>query len=160
MHIWIDTVKSGYMATSHLFHFLLWLLFIDLFVFGCFTLSHEKCFFSCCKAQWSQRFNVQSRSGNWNCLMHFCILCVLQVCGRLSAGQAAVVSDSGPGQPHSAPRLPLLCGQSTSGTMPALLPVHEVSVHQTLKHKRAAGSITRSEVIIQEPSGFHKCPWV
>lgn len=59
-----------------------------------------------------------------------CCARVLQVCRRLSAGQAAVVSDSGSGEPHPASRVPLLRGQSTGGTMPALLPMHEVSLRR------------------------------
>lgn len=69
-------------------------------------------------------------------------VCVLQVRWGLSTGQAAVVPHSGPGEPYAAPRLPLLRGQGTGGTMPALLQMHEVSPHQTeykQEDKRTAG---------------------
>ena len=39
VHIWIYTVTSGYLSSLSL---LLWLLFIDLFMFGCFILSREE----------------------------------------------------------------------------------------------------------------------
>lgn len=40
---WIYTVTSGYLSSLSL---LLCFLFIDLFVFGCFTVSHEECVLS------------------------------------------------------------------------------------------------------------------
>lgn len=104
-------------------------------MFTCVSLSHEACLFpAVILSVGGHRFNACSVSGNCNYLIHVftrtrvCVyVCILQVCWRLSAGQAAVVADSGPGEPHSAPGLPLLCGQSAGGAMPALLPVHEVS---------------------------------
>lgn len=75
------------------------------------------------------RSGVRSRTADW--LMHLCVVppvVRLQVCRGLSSGQADVVSGFGSGQPHAAPRLPVLRGPSTGGPVPAPLPLHEVSL--------------------------------
>lgn len=65
---------------------LLWLLFIDLFMFTCVSLSHEACLFpAVILSPGGHRFNAYSVSGNCNYLIHVfaCVpacVCVLQVC--------------------------------------------------------------------------------